>query len=91
MGVKVNGTSVNFVKTPTGNSNQDTLISYLIKGDLFKNNSGAANNDTLFDANETVTVTEDLILLSCSASRSSNLTQGVFIVSTLSEPFRRRI
>lgn len=72
LGVRVNGTSVNFLKTAIGNANQDTLVSYLIQGDVFKNNTGVANNDTLFDANETVLVTEDLILLSCSASRSSN-------------------
>lgn len=74
VGVKVNGTSVNFTKMPVGGASADSLISYEIKGNLFVNNSGTANNDTLFDANETVTVTEDLILLSCSASRSSTHT-----------------
>ena len=76
LGMRVNGTAVNFIKTPTGNANQDTLISYIIHGELFKNNTGTANNDTLFDANETVTVTEDLMLRSCAASRSSNHSAG---------------
>ncbi len=74
LAVKVNGTPVNFIKTPKGGGTLDSLISYEIKGNLFLNNTGTLNNDTLFDANETVTITEDLLLLSCSASRSSNHT-----------------
>ena len=72
-GIKVNGHSVVFTKTP--NFAGDTLIATTIDGNLFKDNTigigTPGNGNTLLEPDELVTVIETGVLVSCTLSRKS--------------------
>ena len=77
--ISANGVPLTLTKTVlvTG----DTLISAMLDGTVFTNNTiggGAGNNNGNFDPNETVTITENICVLNCNNSRASvhNFTWG---------------
>lgn len=74
--MRVNGTSITFTKSPTFNSNGDTLITATVDSTFFTGNTRGssgplADGDRLFEPDETVTIVEDFELKSCSRSLAS--------------------
>lgn len=70
--VEVNGIPLTLTKSVQVSG--DTLVEANIDGSYFVNNTvggGAGNGDVFFDPNETVTITENICLLSCIDSRAS--------------------
>ena len=82
--IRVNGTDIPLTKTVSGT---DTLIRINIPGTVFVNNTATNGNpgnaDTLFDANEVITIEEDLCVVNCTDSYQTTHTAsyGCFDVS----------
>ncbi len=75
--IMVNGAPLTITKTPTVDG--DTLITGIIDGSFFVNNTsgiGAGNGDVFLDPDETVTVTESICVLSCDEDRTSTHTMS---------------
>jgi len=75
--ISVNGIPLVITKTPTGGG--DTLITGIIDGSFFINNTsgtGSGNGDIFLDPDETVTVTESICVLSCDENRTSTHTMS---------------
>jgi hypothetical protein len=74
--IVVNGQTVAVSKQPAFNASGDTLITAIISGNVFRNNTlgagGLADGDTLFEPDETVRIVENICVTSCYQSRISN-------------------
>ncbi|MEM1119068.1 MAG: gliding motility-associated C-terminal domain-containing protein [Bacteroidota bacterium] len=73
--ILVNGTAVDFMKTINGQN--DTMITAMIDGTVFINNTQEfglpSNGNALFDADEIVTITEVFRVVSCGADGNATL------------------
>ena len=78
--ININGIDYTFTKNPSFNATGDTLISLIIPDSVFKYNTmgllGPADGDSLFEANETVTIVEQICVANCDLSRISTHTMS---------------
>jgi gliding motility-associated-like protein len=77
--ILVNGRPVTFTKELAFNTNNDTLVKFIVSDSFFRFNTIGllpSNGDTLFDSNEAITITENFCIVNCDLARTSTHTMS---------------